>query len=69
MACGCGERFQQTFLAQNHFSIYFDAGRKTVPVTWHSSELAVCLSCGEITAHVPDPALTELQRDASGQRN
>ena len=65
MACGCGEKFQRVFPAANSFAIYFDAKRKTVPVSWRAEEVAVCLCCGEIVTHVPEAALTELRRDAA----
>ena len=65
MACGCGEKFQRVFPAQNRFAVYFDAQRTTTPASWRSNELAVCLCCGEITASVPADALSELRRDAA----
>jgi hypothetical protein len=65
MACGCGEKFQRVFPATSSFAVYFDAKRKTAPVSWRADELAVCLCCGEIFAHVPDAPLTELRRDAA----
>ena len=65
MACGCGEKFQRVFPAQNNFAVYFDAQRTTTPASWRSNELAVCLCCGEITASVPADVLSELRRDAA----
>ena len=65
MACGCGEKFQRVFPAISNFAVYFDAKRETAPVNWRADELAVCLCCGEISAHVPDTALAELRRDAA----
>jgi hypothetical protein len=45
MACACGEKLHRVFPASNNFAVYFDAKRKTFPVSWRSEELAVCLSC------------------------
>lgn len=63
--CGCGEHFQKTFPARLTLKVYFDRGRKAVPLDHltDTNVFNICLCCGLFEAQLKPSELEELRRD------